>query len=273
LQESVGEALLQIKLSRYRCGGLLLGVIIHHHVADGHALSTFHAAWATAVRDGEGFTLPPPFIDRAATAVPRSTPKTAFDHRSIEFKADAANSDAAVLPMDKIKNIAVHFPAEFIAALRGRVGARCSTFQCLLAHVWKKVTAARGLKPDEFTQVRLAVNCRGRANPPVPADFFGNMVLWAFPRLQVRELLGRSYGGVIGTIRDAAARIDEEYIRSYLDFGRVADTNGEELAASATFGKVLCPDIEVDSWLGFRFHDLDFGYTRDDDALETYQRR
>jgi hypothetical protein len=107
----------------------------------------------------------------------------------------------------------------------------------------------------------------------VPADFFRNMVLWAFPRLQVRELLGRSYGGVIGTIRDAAACIDEEYIRSYVDFGGVADSNGEELAASATFGKVLCPDMEVDSWLGFRFHDLDFGYTRDDDALETYQRR
>jgi hypothetical protein len=113
--------------------------------------------------------------------------------------------------------------------------------------VWKKVTVARGLKPDEFTQVRVAVNCRGRASPPVPMDFFGNMVLWAFPRLQVRDLLGGSYGRVVGAIRDAAARVDEEYIQSYVDFGGVADANGEELAASSTFGKVLCPDIEVDS--------------------------
>uniref|UniRef100_A0A453IYN4 Uncharacterized protein n=1 Tax=Aegilops tauschii subsp. strangulata TaxID=200361 RepID=A0A453IYN4_AEGTS len=233
-EDSVGPALLQIKLSRYRCGGLLLGVICHHHIADGHAASTFYG----------------------------STPKPVFDHRSIEFKGGEGSGSSqphAVLPMDKIRNITVHFPAEFIAELRSRVGARCSTFQCLLAHVWKKVTAARGLSPEEFTQVRVAVNCRGRANPPVPMDFFGNMVLWAFPRLQVRDVLGLSYGGVVGAIRDAAARIDEEYIQSYVDFGRVADANGEELAATSTFGTMLCPDIEVDSWLGFRFHQLDFG--------------
>ncbi|KAM3315811.1 hypothetical protein ACQJBY_034129 [Aegilops geniculata] len=261
-EESVGPALLQVKLSRYRCGGLLLGVICHHHIADGHAASTFYGAWATAVREGKGFSVPLPFIDRAATAVPRSTPKPVFDHRSIEFKGGEGSGSSqphAVLPMDKIKNITVHFPAEFIAELRSRVGARCSTFQCLLAHVWKKVTAARGLDLEEFTQVRVAVNCRGRAKPPVPMDFFGNMVLWAFPRLQVRDVLGLSYGGVVGAIRDAAARIDEGYIQSYVDFGGVADAKGEELAATSTFGTMLCPDIEVDSWLGFRFHQLDFG--------------
>ncbi|XP_048534069.1 tryptamine benzoyltransferase 1-like [Triticum urartu] len=257
-EESVGAALLQVKLSRYRCGGLLLGVISHHHIADGTAASSFYCAWAAAVREGKDFDVPSPFIDRAATAVPRSTPKLVFDHRSIEFKRSSSQAHA-VLPMEKIKNITVHFPAEFIAELKSRVGARCSTFQCLLAHVWKKVTAARGLSPDEFTRVRVAINCRGRASPPVPMDFFGNMVLWAFPRLQVRDLLGLSYGAVVGGIHEAVARIDGEYIQSYVDFGGVADANGEELAATATVGTMLCPDIEVDSWLGFTAHQLDFG--------------
>ncbi|KAI4994916.1 hypothetical protein ZWY2020_034819 [Hordeum vulgare] len=227
-EESIGAALLQVKLSRYRCGGLLLGVICHHRIADGHAASTFYGAWATAVREGKGFIVPSPFIDRAATAVPRRTPSRCST-------------------------------TEFMAELRSRVGARCSTFQCLLAHVWKKMTAARGLSPEEFTQVRVAVNCRGRANPPVSMDFFGNMVLWAFPRLQVRDVLGLSYGGVVGAIRDAAARIDDEYVQSFVDFGGVADANGEELEATSTCGTMLCPDVEVDSWLGFRFHQLDFG--------------
>ncbi|KQK23232.2 LOW QUALITY PROTEIN: hypothetical protein BRADI_1g72200v3 [Brachypodium distachyon] len=243
-EESVGAALLQVKFSRYRCGGLLIGVICHHHIADGNSASTFYTMWA---KSGKGFSVPAPFLHRAATAVPRSTPKPAFDHRSIEFKGGEDVSDSSksydVLPMDKIKNLTVHFPAEFIAELKARVGTRCSTFQCLLAHVWKKITVARELKPEEFTQVRVAVNCRGRASPPVPMDFFGNMVLWAFPRLQVRDLLRWSYGGVVGAIRDAAARIDEEYIQSYVDFGGVADANGEELQATSTFGTMLCPDV------------------------------
>ncbi|CAN6313806.1 unnamed protein product [Urochloa humidicola] len=272
-EDNVGAAVLQIKLNRYKCGGLVMGIISHHHVADGHSMSAFFTTWASAVRAGkDGFFTapsPPPFLDRAATAVPRATPAPAFDHRSIEFKGHdddelSSKPDAAVAPMaaDKIiRNLTVHFTAEFIAGLKARAGGvRCSTFQCLLAHVWKKITAARDLKPEEFTQVRVAMNCRSRADPAVPMDFSGNMVLWAFPRLQVRDLLNSSYGRVVHAIRDAVARVDAEYIQSFVDFGAVADARGEELVATAAAaGTMLCPDLEVDSWLGFQFHQMDFG--------------
>ncbi|KAF7050639.1 hypothetical protein CFC21_058974 [Triticum aestivum] len=258
-EENIGAALLQIQLNRYKCGGLVVGISCHHHTADGHSMSMFFTAWATAVREGKDFTTPTPFLDRARTALPRITPTPVFDHRSLEFTC--GDGDAyAVVPMDRIKNLTLDFTAEFVADLKSRVGTRCSTFQCLLAHVWKKLTAARGLKPEEFTKVRLAVNCRGRADPPVPMDFFGNMVLWAFPRLQVRDILNSSYGSVVGVIRDAVARIDDQYVQSFVDFGGVADANGEELVATAAAaGTMFCPDAEVDSWLGFRFHQLDFG--------------
>ena len=65
----------------------------------------------------------------------------------------------------------------------------------------------------------MAVNCRGRANPPVSMNFFGNMVLWAFPRLLARDLMSSSYGSVVGAIRDAVARIGGEYVQSFVDFG------------------------------------------------------
>ncbi|KAM0928632.1 hypothetical protein ACQ4PT_002599 [Festuca glaucescens] len=260
-EEKVGAALLQIKLNRYKCGGLVIGSSCHHHTADGHSMGTFYAVWSRAVREGKDFVAPSPFLDRTSTAVPRSTPAPVFDHGSIEFRREAnRRTSSAVLPVDKnkIKSITVHFAAEFIAELKSRVGARCSTFQCLLAHVWKRITAARGLSPEVFTQVRVAVDCRGRAKPRVPMDFFGNMVLWAFPRLQVKDVLGLSYGGVVGAIRDAVARIDEEYIQSFVDFGTLA-ADEELVAATSTVDTVLCPDIEVASWLGLRLHQADFG--------------
>jgi hypothetical protein len=245
-------ALLQIKLNRYKCGGLAIGLTAHHHAADGISMSTFLTTWASTVRQGRDFTAPSPFLDRGITALPRSVPAPVFDHQSTEFKGE----DPAA-PLCKFKNITVRFTAAFVDELKARVGGRCSTFQCLLAHLWKKTTAARGLAPEEVTQVRVAVNCRGRANPPVPMDFFGNMVLWAFPRLQVRDVLSWSYGDVVGAIRDAVARIDDDYIGSFVDFGAVADAQGEELTATA--GTMCCPNLEVDSWLGFRFHQVDFG--------------
>ncbi|TVU30673.1 hypothetical protein EJB05_22306, partial [Eragrostis curvula] len=246
----------EVKIVRFRCGGVVIGTICHHYLGDGHSFGIFFATWARAVREGSDFAVPspPPFLDRAATAVPRSTPTLAFDDGS---KSHAAA--AAVFPMDKIKSLTVHFTAEFISDLKARVGTRCSTFQCLLAHAWKKITAARDLAPDEFTQVRVSVNCRARADPPVPAYFFGNMVLCAFPRLQVGELLNGSYGRVVAAIRDAVARVDAEHVQSFVDFA--AGVNGEEeLAATAPVaGTTLCPDLEADSWLGFQFHQMDLG--------------
>ncbi|PAN47415.1 hypothetical protein PAHAL_9G271900 [Panicum hallii] len=259
-KERADEPIFQAQLTRYRCGGLVIGTACQHLVADGQSMSFFYTSWATAVRTSSA-TLPSPFTDRETIAVPRSPPAPKFDHRNIEFRGQHSPSHSyPVLPMDRIKNLACHFPDEFIAGLKARVGGRCSTFQCLLAHAWKKVTAARDLAPEEFTQIRVAVNCRGRADPPVPMEYFGNMVLWAFPRMRAREVLSSNYAAVVGAIRDAVARVDAEYIQSFVDFGEAAERAGEELASTAAgLGTAFCPDLEVDSWLGFRFHDLDFG--------------
>ncbi|KAK3150690.1 hypothetical protein QOZ80_3AG0236410 [Eleusine coracana subsp. coracana] len=261
-EENVGAPLFQVQLNRYRCGGLVMGIIYHHHVADGTAMSSFVRVWSSAARGGKDFIVPVPaphVHDRASTAIPRATPTPVFDHQNIEFN-DGSSKSYEVVPLDRIKNLRVHFTTEFVTELKARVGFRSSTFQCLLAHVWKKLTAARGLDPEEFTKVRVAVNCRGRTKPPVPIDFFGNMVLWAFPRLQVRELLNSSYGQVVDVIRNAVSRIDGEYIQSFVDFGAVADMNGDDLAATASVaGTMMCPDLEIDSWLGFQFHEMDLG--------------
>uniref|UniRef100_A0A0D3HD34 Uncharacterized protein n=1 Tax=Oryza barthii TaxID=65489 RepID=A0A0D3HD34_9ORYZ len=200
-KDRVDEPLLQVQLTRYTCGGLVIGAVSHHQVADGQSMSVFF----TECR-GEG-------------------------SRSHSYGA---------LPLERMRNLAVHFPPEFVAGLKARVGgARCSTFQCLLAHAWKKITAARDLSPEEYTQVRVAVNCRGRASPAVPMDYFGNMVLWAFPRMRVRDLLSSSYAAVVGVIREAVARVDEQYIQSYVDFG-----GGPPCA-------FLPPDVPIDGLLIF----------------------
>ncbi|TVU30874.1 hypothetical protein EJB05_22521, partial [Eragrostis curvula] len=260
-KERADEPLFQAQLTRYRCGGLVIGTVSQHLVSDGQSMSIFFSAWAAAVRTNSA-TLPSPVTDRTSIAIPRTPPAPVFDHRNIEFRGEHSPSHSyAILPMDRIVNLTVHFTEEFVADLKAIVGGRCSIFQCLLAHIWKKVTAARDLAPDEFTQIRVAVNCRNRTNPPVPMEYFGNMVLWAFPRMRARELLSASYATVVGVIRDAVARVDADYVQSFVDFGELAEQAGEELASTAaTPGTAFCPDLEVDSWLGFRFHNLDFGH-------------
>ncbi|KAF8662483.1 hypothetical protein HU200_056072 [Digitaria exilis] len=48
-QEKIGVPVLQVKLNRYKCGGLVVGIISHHQVADGHSMRTFLTKWAMIV--------------------------------------------------------------------------------------------------------------------------------------------------------------------------------------------------------------------------------
>jgi shikimate O-hydroxycinnamoyltransferase len=199
-----------------------------------------------------------------ATVVPRKVPLSLFDHASIEFGKRAFNHSKSYYDSchnNNAQNLTLRFSADFISKLKALVPRGCTKFECLLAHVWKKVTVARGLKENDFTQIRVAVNCRGRVNPAVPLNFFGNMVLWAFPKLRVIDLVTSSYEHVINEIREAIALVNDAYIKSFIDFGAATTKNDEVLVASCPApGAVLSPDLEVDSWLGFSIHDLDFGY-------------
>ncbi|KAK1263050.1 Agmatine coumaroyltransferase-2 [Acorus gramineus] len=261
------EYLLQVQLNRFACGGLVIGVTSHHRVADGHSMSGFLVRWAEAVR-GLGMDSFP-YLDRAAVSVPRSPPRSEFNHRAIEFKEGHDSAAPSPRSCSVIENLVVHYSAEFVSGLKRMVSEdeavptrRCSTFECLLAHVWKKITKARGLGESESSQVRVAVNGRARMREPaVPMEFFGNLVLWAYPRLSTGEILKESHAYVVKAIHDSVAKVDEAYFRSFIDFGEMISTGevGELSATAPEAGNSLCPNLEVDSWLRFNFHDLDFG--------------
>ncbi|KAL5972600.1 hypothetical protein ACLOJK_039405 [Asimina triloba] len=268
------EELLQIQLNRFSCGGLVIGASSHHRVADGHSMSLFFHAWSKLVR---GLELDlPPCHDRAAISAPRNPPKYEINHQAVEFEeitipckgARSAASDSSCLP--PVENLVVRFSADFLTKLKthvahGDLGRRYSTFECLLVHLWKKITVARGLQEDEMTRVRISVNGRPRMVPRVPTEYFGNLVLWAYPKLQVGELVNGSYASAAKTIHDAVAQLDDAYFKSFIDFveQRSKASGGESrnnmAAPTPEVGTSLSPDLEVDSWLRLHFHELDFG--------------
>lgn len=242
---------LQIQLNRFRCGGLVIGVTCHHRVADGQSMSTFYAAWGRAVR---GLTVHPlPLYDCRRWVQPRCPPRSEF------IPPGEAHDDGPHPPPpagdEDVHNVSLRYSSEFIAkALKAQTVEKYTTFEILLAHLWRKITMARGLNGEEFTQVRVAVDGRRRLNPPVPAEFTGNMVLNAYPRARAKELLEGGLDGAAAVIRAAIRRMGEEYFRSFVDFWEIHEQplNDEKEMA-------LYPDLEVNSWLGFRFSDMEFG--------------
>ncbi|PIA57029.1 hypothetical protein AQUCO_00600033v1 [Aquilegia coerulea] len=254
------DELFQIQLNRYACGGLVIGSTGNHRIADGQSWSYFYIAWSRLVR---GLDIDPlPYHDRDVIA-PRKKLQVEFDHRSIEFPLTTTPETQIMYPIEKLFT---HFNKDFINKIKVKVlkenftTDHYSTFECLLAHVWKRVTQARGLEYGQLTQIRVAVNGRGRTEPPVPMEYFGNFVLDAIPRLTVRELIMESHAYVTKVIHDSVSRLDSMYFQSFVDFGELCKINGEEPEGTLpTIGNILFPNLEADNWLRLNFHDLDFG--------------
>ncbi|KAI3964081.1 hypothetical protein MKW92_035879 [Papaver armeniacum] len=253
--------LLQIQLNRFSCGGLVIGSTYHSRVADAASMSSFFVAWARVVR---GLDVEPlPFHDRAVVCRPREPLNVEFDHKSIEFKTD----ETTPVESPSIETIIINYSTEFIDKLKAKVLSeeqKFSTFECLLSHTWKKVTEARGLDLEALTQVRIPVNGRTRIEPAVPTEYFGNLVLWAYPSLKVQDLLQNTRAYVAKAIHDAVNHIDSSYFKSFMDFGEEVEgkesQEDEELdAMEPDYGNTLCPNLEVDSWLRYPLHELDFG--------------
>ncbi|KDP34340.1 hypothetical protein JCGZ_11223 [Jatropha curcas] len=78
------EALLQVQLTRFACGSLVIGFTGHHLVADGHSASNFLVAWGKATR---GLDINPlPLHDRTIFN-PRNPPYFEFEHKGKKLKS------------------------------------------------------------------------------------------------------------------------------------------------------------------------------------------
>lgn len=259
--------LVQVQVTRFSCGSMVVGFTAHHLVADGNATSSFLVAWGQACRGVE--ITPVPFHDRTIFS-PRDPPVYDFEHRGVEY---ISKNFKKVYPLidnsvDDIVAHKVHYTAEFLSELKARASSMngthkpFSTFESVVAHLWRAITKARGLTGLETTQVRISVDGRARLkNPRVPNEYFGNLVLWAFAKAKANDLITEPLPYAAKLLHEAVMNVNDEYFKSFIDFAnrKVREEDLVPNAVADTEESILWPNLEVDSWLRFPFYDLDFG--------------
>ncbi|URE28377.1 Transferase family [Musa troglodytarum] len=176
---------------------------------------------------------PHPLHDRGAF-IPRNPPCVEFEHRGVEFKPKNA-SDTENLPLT--------------------------------------ADIARGLDERITSHIRISVDGRARLRPPVPDEYFGNLVLWAFPRAKVGDLVNKPLQFAAALVREGITRLDDGYYRSFIDFASSEKVKEEGLEATAeVHERVMSPNLEAHSWLRFPFRDVDFGGGNPFLFMPTYTR-
>ncbi|ERN14527.1 agmatine coumaroyltransferase-2 [Amborella trichopoda] len=259
------EELMQVQLTRFMCGSLVVGFTSNHLIADGKATGTFLLACGQATC---GLTdYPVPIHDRAVVK-PHDPFSIEFDHLGKEYMEKRLVKEVPWEEMvSQVRVEKTQFSPDVLAKLKAPATVRCpsgrdySTFESLIFHLWQKVTQAHGMGEEETSQLCILINVRTHVVPPIAHGYFGNMVLWVFPRATVRELLSQPLDRVAEVVHAAIAQVNDRYARSFVDFdvGVERDGRWSELVATGDLDStVCCPNLEANSRLRIPFEENGF---------------
>ncbi|MCL7038473.1 hypothetical protein MKW94_014026 [Papaver nudicaule] len=179
----------------------------------------------------------PPFIDRTLLRA-RDPPTPEFHHVEDQLKTLKSKSKSK-----EGENVAAGY----------------SSYEMLASHVWRSVCMARDLPDDQETKLYIVTNGRSRLRPALPPGYFGNVLFNATPVAASGDLVSKPLAYAAGRIHDAISRMDDEYLRSALDYLEL-QRDVKSLARGAhTF---RCPNMAITSWARIGLHDADFGWGR-----------
>jgi hypothetical protein len=219
--------LLMLQINRFACGGLVITSSAHYQAANGYSMSTFFHALADAARaNNNDAPLPstttavyyhwrrtgrPPSCRVARRGASSSTVAT-----SSCAAEDAAASRPALHRVDpsEIANVLLHLPSEFVAGLKAATAPQrqYTTFETVSAHLWRKITLARG-RADDASRTALYASV--------------NVVLKASAATGARDLARGTLADAAALVRAGVRARDRQYFQSFIDFGELH--GGEEL--------------------------------------------
>ncbi|KAL6606611.1 hypothetical protein ACP70R_042264 [Stipagrostis hirtigluma subsp. patula] len=207
---------LAVQVTRPAVGGgraVVVGVSIHHAVADGHSVWQFMRAWsAVSRREASASDLVAPTFDRTAIRYAKSEEVARKILRAIAPALPVARSPSLYTPLDQRRRTFLLAADEIQSVKRciltqsesigEQLDASPSTYVAVSSLVWTSIVRAKSAAlagGDAYFLV--PVDLRRRLVPPVDDRYFGNCVAPCFARATAHDL---SDGGA-GLARAAAA--------------------------------------------------------------------
>ncbi|KAL8477273.1 hypothetical protein ACS0TY_029531 [Phlomoides rotata] len=244
---------LAIQVTRYRCGGMILGVRFNHVMFDGIGFADFMKSWSGIAR---GFPLPiRPHLDRSILS-PRTPPKIYFPHH--EFLEGPLTPILIPNPLLVTKSFC--FTPTMLSRLRELVMqnnnnknepvSRAPTnFELISALTWIYCTMAKKVGPEEISQLCTAVDGRHKLQPPIPKGYFGNGITWSCARSRAQDLTSQPLTYVVGIVHNAIRTVTKDHIKSTIDFHEVT---------RKPLGMVNT--MYITKWNRLPIYEIDFGW-------------
>ncbi|KAA8526616.1 hypothetical protein F0562_008181 [Nyssa sinensis] len=242
--------LLTAQVTRFKCGGFVLGMTINHCMTDGISAMEFVNSWAETAR-GISLTIPP-FLDRSILRS-RQPPNIKYNHDEFLEISDISNM-ASLYQEDQMIYKSFEFDPAKLArlkkiALEDGVIKSCTSFTVLTALVWRARSKALKMKPTQQTKLLFAVDGRSKFSPPLPKGYFGNGIVLTCCLCSAGELLAKPLSFAVEQVQNSIKVVTESFIRSTIDYFEVTRARPS-----------LTATLLVTSWTRLSFDTTDFGW-------------
>ncbi|CAL1389156.1 unnamed protein product [Linum trigynum] len=238
------------QVTRFKCGGFVLGLCMNHCMFDGIGAMEFVNSWGETAR---GLPLNvPPFMDRTILKA-RVPPQIENPHHEFAEIEDISNA-TRLYEEEEMLYRSFCFDPEKLQRVKARAlqdGSlpKCTTFEALSAFVWKSRTQSLKLLPDQETKLLFAVDGRGKFVPPIPSGYFGNAIVLTNSLCKAGEIVENDLSFAARRVQEAVRMVDDGYMRSAIDYFE-ATRKRPSLAAT----------LLITTWSRLSFHTTDFGW-------------
>ncbi|KAK9030121.1 hypothetical protein V6N11_031552 [Hibiscus sabdariffa] len=229
--------LLVVQVTKFKFGGVCVGVGFYHTLGDGTTIFHFINSWADTARGLSPVIAP--FIDRTLLRA-RVPPMPKFHH--VEYD-----------PSPPLKTMASH----------SALASESDDFKPSMISTFKltadQLNLLKAKADDQPVKMYTPVDGRSKLNPPLPPGYLGNAIFIASVIAQAGDLKTESFSDTVKRIHEGLNQINDEYLRSAVDYTeKVSDLSALVRGAHT----LRCPNLMVNTWVRSPLYGADFGWGR-----------
>ncbi|KAH9299289.1 hypothetical protein KI387_030971 [Taxus chinensis] len=235
---------LVVQVTRFACGGFVVGVSFHHSICDGRGAGQFLQGLAEMARGKDKLSCKP--IWNRELLKPEDPIHLQFYHLYSLCPSGP--------PIEKWVHASLVINPATIKCLKQSIleegNEVCSSFEIMTALAWQARTKAFQIPQTQNVKLLFAVDMRKVFNPPFPKGYYGNAIGFACAMDTAHDLINGSLLHAVNIIRKAKAYLFEQCSKSSVAVNPSAlDVNaGQESVVALT------------DWRRLGFNEVDFGW-------------
>lgn len=209
-------------MTRLICGGFVLAVRLNHVIGDAIGLVQFLGAVSQISKDPSSTPSPLPVWQREHLTA-RNPPYVTCLHNDYEVEKNN-NSYTKPSTLDGPGNLVrkgFFFGPQEIKAIKKTIPSDmdyASRLDLVTAFIWRSRTIALQLDPEDTVSLTYAVTLRGKNILNLPNGYYGNGFVSTAAVSTIKMLCNNSLCYALELLKKAKAQVNEEYIRSAIDF-------------------------------------------------------